>query len=416
MSKRRRKDRLYRKRARYYADLRDYSDVGGGLEAMKPDGSIYATEDRDVASRLLARRLTQLEAIRAGLAPDEPRNPLLADYAKWHLRAKAGARRASTVTRNEVALRQVLAYFGSDVRLSHIDVAALTEYIAYRRQQPGSRTGSTVSAQTVLHELNALGNLYKRAVSEGEAAANPVRSVMDKPRVEREEAVYLESDEAARLLEVAREMDARPQPRAVRYLYPILGTFLYTGARLGEVFGLEVADVDVEGGRVLIRPNSWRQLKNRHQKRHVPLWPDLRRLLESYLEQWGRTEGLVFPSPNGGMLGGIRGSLKAALRGANIDKRVTLHTLRHTYTAARLQTTDHGAPVAVYTIMKELGHRSFSLIEDVYGHVPQVRHRSAVVEYRRAEVLDLAAHREESAMERTAFSVTETLPVSLPDH
>ena len=111
----------------------------------------------------------------------------------------------------------------------------------------------------------------------------------------------------------------------------------------------------------------------------------------------GRTEGLVFPSPNGGMLGGIRGSLTAALRRANIDKRVTLHTLRHTYTAARLQTTDHGAPVAVYTIMKELGHRSLSLIEDTYGHVPLVRHRSAVVEYRRTEVLELAAHRAESA-------------------
>ncbi len=97
------------------------------------------------------------------------------------------------------------------------------------------------------------------------------------------------------------------------------------------------------------------------------------------------------------MLGGIRGSLTAALRRANIDKRVTLHTLRHTYTAARLQTTDHGAPVAVYTIMKELGHRSLSLIEDTYGHVPLVRHRSAVVEYRRTEVLELAAHRAESA-------------------
>ncbi len=71
--------------------------------------------------------------------------------------------------------------------------------------------------------------------------------------------------------------------------------------------------------------------------------------------------------------------------------------MRHTYVATRLQTTDFGAPVAVYTIMKEPGHRSLSLIEDVYGHVPVVRHRSAVVEYRRTEILELAAHRAESA-------------------
>ena len=29
---------------------------------------------------------------------------------------------------------------------------------------------------------------------------------------------------------------------------------------------------------------------------------------------------------------------------------------RHTYTAARLQTLDHGAPVSIYTVSRELGH------------------------------------------------------------
>jgi integrase len=55
---------------------------------------------------------------------------------------------------------------------------------------------------------------------------------------------------------------------------------------------------------------------------------------------------------------------------------------RHTYTAARLQTLDQGAPVAVYTVARELGHGGEAMVRRVYGHLGQVRHRAEVVEYR----------------------------------
>ncbi len=55
---------------------------------------------------------------------------------------------------------------------------------------------------------------------------------------------------------------------------------------------------------------------------------------------------------------------------------------RHTYCAARLQTLDRGAPVSDYTVAKELGHGGRAMVERVYGHLGQIRHRSEVVEYR----------------------------------
>jgi integrase len=55
---------------------------------------------------------------------------------------------------------------------------------------------------------------------------------------------------------------------------------------------------------------------------------------------------------------------------------------RHTYCAARLQTLDAGAPVSVYTVAKELGHGGEAMVRGVYGHLGDVRHRAAVVEYR----------------------------------
>ena len=55
---------------------------------------------------------------------------------------------------------------------------------------------------------------------------------------------------------------------------------------------------------------------------------------------------------------------------------------RHTYCAARLQTLDGGAPVAVYSVSRELGHSSTAMVERVHSHMGTIRNRSEQVEYR----------------------------------
>lgn len=89
------------------------------------------------------------------------------------------------------------------------------------------------------------------------------------------------------------------------------------------------------------------------------------------------------------MLTDIRGSLHKAQSAAEITKHLTLKVLRHTYTAARLQTTDHGAPISPYTVMRELGHRTISLIEGTYGHLMHARHRTPHVVYAGTKVLEI---------------------------
>ena len=43
---------------------------------------------------------------------------------------------------------------------------------------------------------------------------------------------------------------------------------------------------------------------------------------------------------------------------------------------------DHGAPVSIFTVSRELGHGSEALVKRIYGHLGTVRHRAKVVEYR----------------------------------
>jgi len=68
---------------------------------------------------------------------------------------------------------------------------------------------------------------------------------------------------------------------------------------------------------------------------------------------------------------------------------------RHTYASARLYTVEGGAPVSVWDVACELGHRDTKMIEEVYGHALRDRDRrgprGAVVEYVAAKVLPFAA-------------------------
>ena len=48
----------------------------------------------------------------------------------------------------------------------------------------------------------------------------------------------------------------------------------------------------------------------------------------------------------------------------------------------RLQTLDQGAAVSPFTVAREMGHGGTALVNRVYGHLGNVRHRSETVEYR----------------------------------
>src|SRR5690606_1402745 len=140
--------------------------------------------------------------------------------------------------------------------------------------------------------------------------------------------------------------------------------------------GLEVDDVSFRLGKIYFRSNAWRRLKTKTSRRTVPLWPQLREILEAYVMERERTGGLgtlLFPSARGageGMIRDVRKALDAiATRAGFPSGHVKLHGLRHTYTAARIQTLDRGAPVALFTVARELGHSSTDMIEERYGHL-----------------------------------------------
>jgi integrase len=73
---------------------------------------------------------------------------------------------------------------------------------------------------------------------------------------------------------------------------------------------------------------------------------------------------------------------RVARRAGWKDGEIRTRPFRVTYATARLQTLDQGAPVSPWTVEKELGHGSRDMLEEVYGRLGSVRHRSEVMEFR----------------------------------
>jgi len=220
---RQRKSRAYLKSGRYYGDFRD---LGGRLEALKPQGQKRATTDPDVAAVLVADRVKQLESIRRGIAlVGIGETALLGAYAQHHLEAKKVLAECTDWTLGMVQrqLERAVAYFGAGTALTAIDVVRVQDWSTWLRKQfPGRRGRPTLSDGSVRHSLNALSNLYKRASAERKIPPgyNPVAAWTKKPKGRPEEARWLEVHEAALLLEACKtyrpepEYEANRQPRA----------------------------------------------------------------------------------------------------------------------------------------------------------------------------------------------------------
>lgn len=370
---------------RAYADFRD---LGGGREALVAPGEKVATTDPDVAGKLAADRLAAIEAGRRSRALLGVRDDVsLEAFVRAHLLAKAKAGRVTDrwLSMSERQLQRAIAHFGADRSLAAIGVGDVRGWLDALATQ--GLTGGTLR-----HHLNSLSNLYRRASAEAHVPPgfNPAAALMEKPSAARHEARWLEVADAALLLEAARlYRPARPD-MAFADGYQLVATFLLTGGRRLEVLGLQVGDLDFTRKTVTFRPNAWRRLKSSSSARVVPLWPQLEAILDAAQDK--SPEALLFPSTRTPVRGVDAAAHLLQEPRALLDAIASLagwkageirtKMFRHTYCAARLQTLDRGAPVSTYTVARELGHGSTSLVERVYGHLGQIRHRAKVVEYR----------------------------------
>jgi site-specific recombinase XerD len=181
---------------------------------------------------------------------------------------------------------------------------------------------------------------------------NPAREVRT-PRLPRRLASVLPVDEVVPLVE-ARTLAGRARVRDLA----ILELLYASGLRVSELSGLDVDHLDRQGMTVHVRGKGGKE-------RIVPFGRAAARALDAYLATRPAPRGALFVNARGGRLGArsIHGLVKRAARAAGIERRVSPHTLRHSFATHLL---DGGAELRV--VQELLGHNRLSTTQR-YTHV-----------------------------------------------
>jgi integrase len=227
-----------------------------------------------------------------------------------------------------------------------------------------------LSASTRAKHLRVLHACLASAIAHGYAGRNPVNDLpkSERPRPERKEAAYFESDELPRLF-------AAIPDGVYRVLCEVA---LKTGMRLGELLALTWGDTDLTAAVVRVRhtyTDGNLSLPKNHERRDVDLTEDVVKLLGRWWGECGSPsdEFLVFPgdTESGYIVPTtvLRRELYPALKRAKIsrvgatgEKRI-FHSFRHTFAKRALETGRQ-----VTWLSRHLGHSSLKVTTDIYGH------------------------------------------------
>ena len=205
---------------------------------------------------------------------------------------------------------------------------------------------------SVARKLAAVRSFYRFLVRRGVVARNPARELRG-PRPARKLVSFLPTDEAKALVE-ARVVGGSAPARDVA----ILELLYATGLRVSELVSLDLAAVDRDARTV-------RVVGKGRKERIVPYGAAAARALDAYLGPRGAGSGAVFTNARGGRLGvrSIRDIVGRAADAAGVTRRVSPHTLRHTFATHLL---DAGADLRM--IQELLGHSRLSTTQR-YTHV-----------------------------------------------
>jgi integrase/recombinase XerD len=211
------------------------------------------------------------------------------------------------------------------------------------------REGRHYRASSVARTLAAVRNFHRFLVGEGLADADPARGVI-RPKVPRTLPRALSVDEVAAILASPGEDAAGLRDRAV------LEAMYGAGLRVSEVSGLDVDGVDLDQGSVRVFGKG-------SKERLVPLGRYGVEAIAAYLSRarpafaHARSGPALFLNQHGGRLTrqGVHRVLQQAVKRAGVDKRVTPHTLRHSFATHLLE---GGADIRV--VQELLGHASLT--------------------------------------------------------
>lgn len=269
-----------------------------------------------------------------------------------YLALEAGSSRhtVDSYLRDTTRLAEYAAGKGAD-RPERLTAAHLREFIYFLKDVG-------LASTSIRRQVSSLRTYFRFLIGEGLATRDPSERI-ESPKRWRALPTVLTVAEVEQLL-AAPNTDA---PLAIRDR-AFLELAYATGARVSELVGLKLQDMLFQDGLVRVWGKGSKQ-------RLVPVGRRAIGAVAMYVREYrptldrGKGRGILFLNARGTPLSrvGAWGIIKATARQAGITKRVTPHTLRHTFATHLLE---GGADLRA--VQEMLGHADLSTTQ-LYTHV-----------------------------------------------
>ena len=239
-------------------------------------------------------------------------------------------------------------------RLGKVDIEAFLHHLS----------GIPLTGVSRARKLAAIRKFFSFLQENGILPTNPAAAVRGARREEKEPGILYKEQYKALLYE------ATESPRD----YAIIMTFLQTGIRLSELANLTLEDVDFENRLLTVRQGKGRK------DRQIPLVEEEVKALRNYL-RYRATELILdddtlFLAKNGTSLNvsSVKAIVAKYVKKAGIRKRVSVHTLRHTFGAHKAD-----KHMSIATLQELMGHKKKETTLK-YIHLARTNLRKEMVE------------------------------------
>ena len=273
-------------------------------------------------------------------------------------------------------LEVVNSYIGS-IRLS--DISAMTLTVFYNKlREKGKETKTNefipLAEKTIFNYYSLINGVLNKAIQWDYLEHNPNLKV-EKPKIKKIPSKYYDKEQTLYLIECLEKEPLKHQA--------IIFLAIDTGARRGEITGLDWDDIDLKNGYVNINKTTQyinnkiivKSPKNNSSVRSVAITEKTVNVLKEYKKEqlqreillgdkWEKTNkvftnnfgGLMFPNTPSDMFAKI-------IKKYGLEK-LNFHGLRHTSVSLLINA---GIPLSI--ISKRVGHSTTATTSNTYSHV-----------------------------------------------
>ena len=248
-----------------------------------------------------------------------------------------------------------LRFLTSFVKGKKIDRSAAREYLLALEKKRYSR-------RSIARKLSSARSFFRFLVREKLADQNPFENLLT-PKLPKKLPNFLYPEELQSLLDAPEQKD----PRGLRDR-AILEVIYGTGLRVTEIIRMNINDIDFDESEIKV-------LGKGAKERIVLFGSHARAALHKYMEEGrrqltsGKKTAALFINRRGGRLTtrSVERKISSYAKKAGLNKKVTPHTLRHSFATHLLS---GGADLRM--VQELLGHVSLSTTQ-VYTHITKER-------------------------------------------